>query len=162
MDKLPILKNVHVSIADGTTTNTPPTEGTAWTELIGCVSKLPNFFPAREKKDYKPLDRDQAGQVPGQRPAIDGNITVYPNDDFWTAYVKMITSQTDPAKGSCFWLKVVYSEEADRTVQVRMMIDDHLPTSEGELGDAIAIDLGITNVDEMVDSRDNTGSGSGT
>lgn len=154
MDKMPILKNVQVSISDGTTTNTPPTTGATWTQLVGCVTKLPNFFPARETKDYKPLDYDQAGKVMGQRPAVDGKLSVYPNDSFLTAYTAMVTSQTASDKGSCFWLKVVYTEENNRTVQGRMTIDDKLPTSEGALGDEVSVDLGITNIDQMIDSRD--------
>jgi hypothetical protein len=160
MDKLPILKNVKVFVHDGTKDNTPPAadaegaETPTWTQLVGCVTKLPNFFPSRETKDYKPLDYDQAGKVQGQRPAIDGKIGVYPNDSFLEAYKKMVLSQKDTEKGSCFWLKVVYSEENDRTVQGRMTIDDHLPTSEGSLGDEINVELAITNIDEMLDSLD--------
>lgn len=160
MDKLPILKNVKVSIADGTSTNTPPADGATWTDLVGCVTKLPNFFPARDTRDYKPIDYDQAAKVQGTRPAIDGKIGIYPNDGFLTAYPKMVASQKDSAKGSCFWLKVVYTEENSRTVQGRMTCDDHLPTSEGSLGDEISIELGITNIDQMLDSRDAVQSGS--
>lgn len=155
MDKLPILKNVKVSVAPGTTTNVVPT-GTdvTWTQLVGCVTKLPNFFPSRETKDYKPLDYDQAGKVQGQRPAIDGKFSVYPNDSFLAGYKIAVTSQKDAAKGSCFWLKVEYTEENNRTVQGRMTIDDHLPTSTGALGDEVNVELGLTNIDQMLDSRD--------
>lgn len=155
MNKLPVLKNVKVLIADGTNENTPPAEGAEWTQLKGCITKLPNFFPARNTKDYKPLDLDQAGKVLGERPAVDGKISVYPNDDFLSGYKKMVLSQKDSSKGSCFWLKVIYTEENDRTVQGRMNIDDKLPTSEGALGDELNIELGLTNIDEMLDSLDN-------
>lgn len=155
MDKIPILKKVKISIADGTTTNTAPTgESATWTDLVGCVTKLPNFFPARDTRDYKPLDYDQAAKVQGTRPAIDGKMGIYPNDAFLVAFKKMVASQKDSTKGSCFWLKVVYSEQDDRTVQGRMTCDDRLPTSEGALGDEVSIELGITNVDQMLDSLD--------
>lgn len=162
MNALPVVKNVKISIADGTTSNTPPADDTAgattpvWTDLVGCVTKLPNFFPTRNTLDYKPLDRDQAGKVLGDRPAIDGKMSVYPNDNFLAAYQKMVASQKDSTKGSCFWLRVVYTEENKRTVKGRMTCDDKLPTSEGSLGDEDTIDLGITNIDEMLDTPGST------
>lgn len=156
MGALPsILKELVIEYADGTTTNTPPEDsgGDTWKKLSDCIYKLPNFFPEAEKVAFSPLDRAQAGNLMGALPAVDGTLGVYPTDGFVEAYIAMIKSQRDSEKGNCFWFRVTYPD-MNRKVSGRMNIQDHLPTSEDELGSLHQIELPITNVDAMIDSVD--------
>lgn len=141
-----------IEIANGTTTNEVP-ESATWTELKLCVNKVPNFFPAREKEEYRVLDRTQALSIQGERPTIDGTLDVYLNTSFAGAYVKMIASQNDETQGNCFWFKIYKKSEA-RTIYCRCTIDDVLPNSTEESGGLDIYSLNLTNVDEAIQVSD--------
>lgn len=144
--------NDIIQIADGTTTNVVPTDA-SWTELERCVNKTPNFFPPKEKEEYRVLDKIQALSIQGERPSIDGTLDVYLNTSFATAYLQMITSQNDSSKGNCFWIKVYKNNEA-RTIYCRCTIDDVLPNTTEESGGLVIYSLNLYNIDEAIEEKD--------
>ena len=153
-----IIKLLEISWAEGTTTNTPPTDGgsgsTTWKKLEKCIYKLPELFPEPEKIEARPLDLDQALNIIGITPAVDDTLGVYPTDDWATQYLLMLKSQADSTKGNCFWFRVKYPHvgASGRTVSCRMTIAKNMPTATGTMGELDQAELAMTNIDKPVDS----------
>lgn len=140
----------RIYVADGTETNSPPANtATNWTRIIDSVNAIPNFVPSREILEYNVLDKTQALSILGPRPAIDGTLDIYYVKSFVEAHKKMVTSQLDDAKGSCFWFRVDKKNE-DRTFQIRCTIDDIIPNATSADDDLPLYSLQMTNIDEAV------------
>lgn len=142
-----------VAIYPGTTTNTPPKTNENMFQIKDTINKMFQFFPDREKIAYKVLDSTTERSLQGSRGSIDGSISAYFTTDLRTAHLKMLEWQIAPA--GCFWLKW-YIKSEDRTVAIRLTVDDMIKTPEEESGSLSLKELTVSNVGDAIESQGNT------
>lgn len=146
-----VLGEDKIAILAGTATNVMPTstELTTALRIEQIVNKMPQFFPDREKIEYKVLSSKQAKSLLGSRASMDGTMSVYYTAELLAAHTKMIEEQEKTA--GCFWL-VWYIKAEDRTVAVRATVDDMIKTPEDESGGLSLKEIMITNTDEAIET----------
>ena len=136
-----------IAIVAGTADNTLPTTFTDAKYIQSCVNKMPQFFPDKEKIEYKTLDSKQAKSLLGGRGSIDGAISAYFTTELLEAHTYMVTQQETAA--GCFWI-VWYIDSENRTVGVRATCDEKIKTPEDESGNLNLKEIQISNIDEAV------------
>lgn len=151
-----VLGEDKVFILPGTVANTMPTDySSVIADAEEFVNKMPQFFPEKEKIEYKVLASKQARNILGSRGAIEDPLTIYYTSAFLAAHAQMVDWQDDSA--GCFWI-VWYIKSQDRTVACRFTIDEHVPTPSEESGGLEPIEISLANVDEAIEaSGDVTG-----
>ena len=129
-------------------------------DIHECVNSMPQLFPDRESIEWRVLASTQARTILGAREAISDPMSVYFNVYLLNAHAKMVEWQniTDDdasgVSGGSSWL-VWYIKSQDRTVAVKVTVDDHLKTPEGESGELEPFDMPISNVAETIEMQGN-------
>lgn len=139
-----------IAVLAGTTTNVMPSTFSDAVYIQDCVNKMPQFFPDKEKTEYKVLASSQARSMLGARASMDGTISAYYTALLLQAHAKMVEEQAKEA--GCFWL-VWYINSEDRTVAVRCKVDDKIKTPEDESGSLNLKEIQITNIDEAIEAQ---------
>lgn len=151
-----ILGEDKVYILPGSTTNVMPTDFAQAYAIQEFTNKMPQFFPEKEKIEYKVLASKQARNVLGSRAAIEDPLTAYYTAGLLQAHVYMKAWQLEAS--GCFWI-VWYIKAQDRTVACRFTIDENIPTPVEESGGLEVVEIALANKDEAIESTgDVTGS----